>query len=282
MSSKAKRGSVKKRLGLVAFYVAVIINGAIMVFPIFWIVLTSFKTQLQAFSEIPIYLFWPRLDNYIAAISRKNLLFFLKNSFVIAFSTTVLTSFIGSLAAYGFTRFKFRGRVPGAFGLLVIRMFPPFCFVLPLFLAAQILKLVDTHLMMVLSYTTFALPFIVWLMISFFKEVPTELDDAAMIDGCSRPGVFARVVLPLVAPGLAATAILTFVYCWNEFLFALILTRVNAKTAPVIVSEFIGYRGLEWGPMTAVGTLITAPVLVIAVIMQKYLIRGLTMGAVKG
>ena len=168
------------------------------------------------------------------------------------------------------------------FWILSVRMFPPIATIIPIFLLFNKLGLIDTRLGLMLLYIAFNLPFAIWIMRSFFDEIPSELDDAAMVDGCSPWQAFARIILPLAAPGLSATAIFCMMFSWNEFLFAMIISRAQTQTLPVGVMGFITQRGVLWGEMSAAATIIMTPMIIFTFLIQRYLIRGLTFGAVKG
>lgn len=201
---------------------------------------------------------------------------------IIAALTTVFVSYFGALAAFALTRFTFRGYHAVTLSIITARMFPPIALLPAFFLFAARLRLVDTKAIVIFAHTSYGLPFIVFMMLGFLYAVPRDLDEAARIDGCSWFGVFNRVILPNVAPGIAAAAILSFVWSWNEFLFALVLTRANSKTLPVTVSEFLTFTQVDWQGLTAMGTILLIPAIVITVFAQKHLVRGLTAGAVKG
>lgn len=276
---------MKKKLKVVGSLIFVIVTVIVLVvflFPILWIFLTSIKTQVQTWTIPPLFIFKPTLSKYLIVLRAKNYLGYLTNSLIIAGTGTFLIVICGSMAAYAFTRFRFRGSASISTGILTIRMFPPVVLGVPIFLLMRNLGLLDTHISPVLADTSFGLPFIIWLMVGFFKGVPLELDDAARIDGCSWFSAYWRVTLPAVAPGLVATSILSFVYIWNEFFFALILTREEAKPASVAVSEFVTRLGVDWGAITAAASLMVIPTIAFSILAQKHLIRGLTAGAVKG
>ena len=195
--------------------------------------------------------------------------------------TTVASVLIGSLAAYSLSRFK-TGGDNFSFWILSTRMFPPVAAALPLFLIFKQIKLLDTHLALIIANTVFTLPFVVWLLKGFFDELPLELEEAALIDGCSHWGAFTRVALPLVTPGLVATALFSFIFAWNEFMFALLLTRRNVRTLTIIVPSLVGGHEILWGEIAAIGMVAIIPGILLALLLQRYLVRGLTMGAVKG
>jgi multiple sugar transport system permease protein len=251
-------------------------------FPIFWIATASFKTELSLYARPPQWLFEPILDNYRHVLNNIPFLQYLVNSLTIAIGTTVGSLLLGILAGYGFARFRFRGSDAVRFLVLVTRMAPRMVLVVPYFLMMQKLGLLDTYTGLLIAYVSFALPFTIWLLIGFFLDVPVEIEEAAMIDGCHRLAVLVRVVLPIVAPGLVVAAIFAFLVSWNEFLFALILSGVNAKTLPVVIAGFSTDVGPLYGEMSAAAVMVMLPNIVMTVALQRFLVRGLTLGAVKG
>jgi ABC-type glycerol-3-phosphate transport system permease component len=188
---------------------------------------------------------------------------------------------LGAPASYALSRYNFRRKRSVSNWILTTRMAPPVAVALPMFLLMKFFNLLDTRLSLIILYTTFNLSFVIWLMRGFFEEIPRELDEAALIDGCSPVNAFVRIVLPLVAPGLAAVAIFCFIFSWNEFFYALIMTHSKSRTVPVGVQGFIGLYGIKWGEMTAAASLATVPILAFAIATQKHLVRGLTLGAIK-
>jgi len=255
-------------------------------FPVIWMFLTSFKTEAEYFSYPPVFI--PEdfsFRNYFNAMAfppdGRGGLQGLRDSLIIASATTVASVLIGSLAAYSLSRFK-TGGDNFSFWILSTRMFPPVAAALPLFLIFKQIKLLDTHLALIIANTVFTLPFVVWLLKGFFDELPLELEEAALIDGCSHWGAFTRVALPLVTPGLVATALFSFIFAWNEFMFALLLTRRTVRTLTIIVPSLVGGHEILWGEIAAIGTIAIIPGIVLSLLLQRYLIRGLTMGAVKG
>jgi len=255
-------------------------------FPVIWMFLTSFKTEAEYFSYPPVFI--PKdfsFRNYFNAMAfppdGRGGLQGLRDSLIIASATTVASVLIGSLAAYSLSRFK-TGGDNFSFWILSTRMFPPVAAALPLFLIFKEIKLLDTHLALIIANTVFALPFVIWLLKGFFDELPLELEEAALIDGCSHWGAFTRVALPLVTPGLVATALFSFIFAWNEFMFALLLTRRTVRTLTIIVPSLVGGHEILWGEIAALGTIAIIPGIVLSLLLQRYLIRGLTMGAVKG
>jgi multiple sugar transport system permease protein len=274
---RAKR--VVKR---VIFYIVLTAIVLIFLLP-FWIVLTtSLRSRVESFSQSLVLIFKPTPEHYLRVTAEAKFPRFFSNSLVVASLTTIFVTYLGALAAFALTRFVFKGHQAVALGIITARMFPPIALLPAFFLLASRLRLVDTRAILVFAHTSYGLPFIVFMMLGFFYAVPRELDEAARIDGCSWFGVFNRVILPNVAPGLAAAAILSFVWSWNEFLFALVLTRANSKTLPVTVSEFLTFTQVDWQGLTAMGTILIIPAAIITVFAQKHLVRGLTTGAVKG
>jgi multiple sugar transport system permease protein len=252
--------------------------------PVYWMINTSLKTPVEVFATPPtLYPEKPVLENYVSLFARRNLGAYLFNSVVIVSSSVLLALAIGSLAAYALARFP-RGRLQEriSFWMLVPRMVPPIAIVVPVFLMFQHFSLINKYPSLILVYTAINLPFVIWMMRSFFEEIPLDLEEAAMVDGASRLRSFWDVVLPLSAPGLAATAIFSVIVTYNEFIFALILTSTPAAaTLPVGTAALIGKTQTLFGEMAAAGVVATIPLIVFALLVQRHLVRGLTMGAVK-
>jgi len=251
------------------------------VFPFYWMVATSMKTQAQALASPPVWLFTPRLDNYTQVLFQRDVLSSLGNSLIVALSTTALAVGLGTPAAYALARFEFRGKQDLWFWFITNRMLSPIVVALPVYLMARTLNLIDTHLVLILVYLTFNLPIVVWICTDQFRGVPKDLDEAARLSGASRWAIFWRIALPLAMPGVAVSAIFSFIFSWNELLYALVLTRNNARTAPVSATSFMSGYDLPWGEITATGTLIVFPVVIFALMVSRHLVQGLTMGAVK-
>jgi len=249
-------------------------------FPFLWLISTSLKTRLDAFAVPPKLLFAPTMQNYYDAIFYYNVFRNALNSVIVAVFSTLLSLVIGVPAAYAFARFNFRGRRDLGFYVLSTRMAPGISVIVPLYLLFMQLRLLDTHVALIITYLIFNLAFVVWIMKGFFREIPTDVEEAAMIDGCTRLQAFSAITLPLAAPGLAATAIFCLITCWNEFFFALILTGMRSQTLPVSITGFISHQGIHWGQMAAAAILISIPVLVFAMLIQKHLVRAMTFGIV--
>jgi multiple sugar transport system permease protein len=229
----------------------------------------------------PAIFFVPTLDNYAAIFQGRFARSFL-NSLVVSLSTTLVGMLLGVPAAYALSRASF-GRSQGlALWVLTTRMAPPIAFAIPFFLAYRWLGLIDTLSGLLIIYLTFNLSLVMWMMRTFFDGIPRSLEAAAAIDGAGPLQVFYRITLPLSGPGLATTAIFCFVFAWNDFFYALVLTRSRALMAPVAIVNFMNYEGWEWGKIGAGGTMIMLPVVVFSLLVRRYLVRGLTAGALKG
>lgn len=250
-------------------------------FPVYWMVTTSFKAPMDILTMPPKWVFKPTLENYDYAFSQHDFLKYIVNSLVVTICSTILVMLAGTPAAYSFARYNVGGGHL-LFYIVSTRMLPPIAVVVPYFVIFRTFGLLDSVWALVAAYTMFNLPIAIWLLHGFFKDVPRELEDQARIDGYSRFQTFRKVVLPLVAPGLAVTAILCMMFAWNEFLFAFILTRAKAATITVGVSGFWTQRGILWGPLSAAATVCIVPMLTFALFLQSYIVRGLTFGAVKG
>ncbi len=253
----------------------------IVIAPVVWLFLTSFKKPVDVYAMPPKWLFTPTFENYYTLILERSFLHYFVNSVIVAGSTTLLCVFLGTMFSYVLARFRFKGRDNLAFWVLSLRMLPPIAVILPYYLIFRNLRLLDTQFSLILVYVTMNFPFAVWMMKGFFEEIPIEYEEAALVDGCTQFKAFLRIALPIVRPGLAATAVFTLIFSWNEFLFALILTGESAKTLPVGVTGFVTFEGVKWGLLAAGGIFIIAPILTVSFFIQKHLIRGLTFGGIK-
>jgi multiple sugar transport system permease protein len=249
--------------------------------PFLWLLQMSFKPNDLILQFPPPLIFKPTLEHYSALLQSAFTASFI-NSLLSASFSTGLALLFGVPAAYALSRWEGKSKHALGFAILVTRMAPPIAFTIPFFLFYRWIGLLDTVTGLVLVYTTFNLPLVIWMMQPFFEGVPASLEEAALMDGASHRAIFLRIVLPMVTPGIAATAILCFLYAWNDFFFALILTRTAARTAPVAVVNFMNYEGWEWGKIAAGGSLVMAPVLIFSLAVRRYLVSGLTAGAVKG
>lgn len=264
-------------------------------FPIFWILETSFKSLRDAQSPVPKFFdFAPTLDNYrhifattttdaSGATTTTSTAFphFFVNSIFIDVTATAIALILGTLAAYAFSRFRVPGKNDLLFFILSTRMLPPVAVLIPIFLMYSNLNLIDTYYGMILLYTTFNIPFAVWMMKGFIDEIPKEYEDAAMVDGYSRFQAFYKVIVPQSIPGMAATAVFLLITVWNEFVFATQLTQTNTRTAPPGIASAQTLGGIDWGLIAAVSTLFVLPVVIFTFLVRNYLLRGVTFGAVR-
>jgi len=262
--------------------IGVVIVLLIFLFPVYWIACTSFKTETEAFSPDPAWL--PsklRFINYLNAIDSLNFKKYGINSIVITILSTTISLIIGTLAAYGCDRFKSNVSKQLLIWILSTRMFPSVVTAIPIFLLLHRLNLIDTRIPLIIVYASFNISLVTWIMKGYMEEIPCELDDSAMIDGCSRLGVFGRIILPLAMPGLGAAAIFCFIFSWNEYLFALVLTRETARTLPVAIAGFQTPYKIPWNVICAASMMVVTPVIAFSLLISKQFARGLTFGAIK-
>lgn len=252
------------------------------IFPYVYLIMTSLKPSTEVISSNPTLL--PSVftfDNYRTMFDVLPIGKYFGNSFFTAIFSTLISVFLGSLAAYGLSRFS--SRLGNMFLLLTlaVRMVPMISVAVPMYRIINQLGLYDTKLALTLIYTSINIPFVIWLMIGFFDGLPKELDESARVDGCSKFGAFIKIILPISLPGLATTAIFSYLMSWNDFLMALMMTSTSAKTMPVGLSEFLGAYNLDLGPMTAAAVCFSFPVVLISFLIQRFIVSGMTMGAVK-
>jgi multiple sugar transport system permease protein len=240
--------------------------------------LSSFKTQVDITSG-HVFHFRPTLANYANVFGEDNFLPYIWNSLVVAVGCTIGALLLGLPAAYAIARYRLQ-----RLGVLILvaRIIPGITFLIPWFILFTKLHLVDTYTALILSHMLVGLPFVIWIMIAFFEALPEELEEAARIDGCTNFSAFIRVVLPISGPGIITSALLDFIFSWNNFMFSIILAGDNTKTLPIAVFNFLSYSEIDWGGLMAAACIITVPVLVIALVAQKYVVSGLAAGAVKG
>jgi ABC-type glycerol-3-phosphate transport system permease component len=252
-------------------------------FPFYWAVVSSFTPEARLFQSPSLI---PReivLDHYRILFTERNFWVPIRNSLIVAGSTTLFCVLIGGLCAYALARLDFQGKGLLLGIVLAVGMFPQISVVSPLYLVLRELRLINTYPGLILPYLTFAMPLTIWLLVGFFRQLPPELEEAARVDGASRLRAFREVIMPLALPGLATTAILTFVYSWNEFLFALSFTLgPERQTVPVAIALFRGQYQIPWGQILAAALVATAPVTVLVLAFQRRIVQGLTAGAVKG
>lgn len=262
-------------------YVVLLFYAIFTIIPILWLGSLAFKTQVQAFADPPLFFWEPTLVN-IQKLFHSNFIYFFFNSLFIASLTTVLSLIIGAPAAWGLLKLDSKLSRGVLIWTILARMAPAMTYVIPFFVIYSKLGIIDTKMGLIFAYFTFNLPVVILIMRSFFLEIPQSLEEAAIIDGATIFQAFIKIILPLSSPGLVSTGIITFVICWNEFIFALVLTRRNAATIPIGILNLMTHEGTEWGQLGAAGLLVILPSLFIVGFVGKYLARGLTSGAVKG
>ncbi len=271
--------------------IIIILFTLFCILPILWMILTAFKTRIDFLSIPPKWFFNPTLQNFrdIFGYSKEIHFFTLSNVFnrayinslVISIFSVMLGLFFGTPLAYGLSRFNFKGKSSLAFWILSTRFAPVVVVLIPFFLIYSKIGLTDTYLGLIIIYLVINLPLIIWVMYGFFKEMPIDIEESAIVDGASPFTIFIKIVIPLVAPGLVAVSILSYIFVWNELMFALVITGSNTKTLPVAIYNFISYEEIAWGSLAASGMMATIPVIIFTLIIQKHLVSGLTGGAVK-
>ena len=272
------------RIRAAGWIVATVSAIAFAITPLIWMLLTSLKSNREITQETSLVPQALTTANYVSLFSGREFGSYLTNSVIVTAVSVAIALFLGTQAAYVLARFRLRAgmhRYVG-FGLLMVRLMPPIVIIIPIFLAAQGFGLLNTQLSLIVVYAAFNVTIVVWMMESFFREIPVDLEEAAMVDGDTRFTAFRRIVLPLAAPGLVATGIFAVITTYNEFLFALVLTSTpSAETMPVGAATLIGRINVDWGAMSAAGVIGALPIVIFSVAVQRHLVRGLTMGAVK-
>jgi ABC-type glycerol-3-phosphate transport system permease component len=252
-------------------------------FPFYWAIVSSLTPEARLFEAPSLIPHTFVLDHYRALFRERDFLIPIRNSLIVAGCTTAFCVTLGGLCAYALARLRFRGKAPLLGVILAVSVFPQISIVSPLYLVLRSLHLINTFPGLILPYLTFAMPLTVWLLVGFFRQLPGELEEAAMVDGAGRLRALWEIILPLALPGLATTAILTFVYSWNEFLFALSFTLgPERQTVPVAIALFRGQYQVPWGQILAAAVVATAPVALLVLAFQRRIVQGLTAGAVKG
>ena len=276
-----RRGPRRRTWRLIARYAVAVAVTLLFLFPVYWLFMIAFKTPEEIFHSPPVW--------YPAHIQFANFAVLFKdgdavtvgNSLLLAGCSTLISMFLGTLCAYSLARFKTGGENLAVW-IISQRMIPPIAIVFPLFLLYVWFGWVDTYFGMILLYTAFNLPYVIWMMRGYIEDVPIDLEQSALVDGCTRWQVLLRVVFPMVRTGLVATAVFSFVFAWNVFIFALVMTRSAVTTYPVQVTHYFGAQSNFWAKIAAMSVLGTLPVLVAVAALQKYLVRGISLGAVKG
>jgi multiple sugar transport system permease protein len=264
------------RLGFLLLVLSVMLT---VLFPLYWIFTSSIKTQVDITAMPPKWVFTPTLQSYRKVFQEQNFLRFFYNSTVVGISAVALSLVLGLPAAYSIARYK-----QEKLGLLILvaRLMPGIALLLPWYLIFSRLSLVDTYTSLILSHMLIGLPIVVWIMSSFFATVPLEIEESARVDGATRQRTFMEIVLPLSGPGIVTSTTLAFLFSWNNFMFSQVLSMERTKTLPIAVYNFVSYAEVDWGAVMAATVVIIAPAIALTMVFQKYVVRGLTMGAVKG
>lgn len=247
--------------------------------PLIWMVAASLKTNVDIYDTSKALLFSPTVDNYKTVLEQANYVTFIVNSLWVAFASTVLSLILGVPAAYSMSRFSMKR---SALVVLMARVIPGVSLLVPWFYVFSNLRLVGGFTVLVLSHMFVSLPLVVYIMMGYFDGLPIELEESGQVDGLTPIGAFRRITLPLSTPGMATAGILAFIFSWNNFMFALVLSGAKTKTLPVAIFDFVGYAAIDWGGLMAAATVVTVPIMVIALLAQKYVVSGLTAGATKG
>lgn len=271
----------RKGSSLFVRYVIAVIVLIIFLFPIYWLFIISFKTADEIYHVPPLWAPGQFQFSSYKALFKSGDIEAIWNSLIIAGTSSILAMILGTFCAYSIARFKTGGENL-AMWIISQRMIPPMAIVFPIFLAYVYFGLVDTYFGLIILYTAFNLPYIIWMMRGYIADIPIELEESALVDGCTRWTMFWKVVIPMIRSGLMATAVFTFVFAWNDFIFALIMTRTNVITFPVQLTHYMGGQSNFWSKIAAMSMLGTLPIFVAVTLMQRYLVRGISFGAVKG
>ena len=285
---RGKRGATRTvegkglRAGTVVRFAFIALFLLFLLFPLYWVFVTAIKPA-EDYQTIPPVWFpaEPTGIHFSTALNDLRGWLGLRNSLIVSAVTTVLSVLIGTAAAYSMARFRTGGKHL-AFWVLSQRMMPPIAVIIPLFLLYRDFHLIDSRLGLVLLYTVFTLPFSIWMMYTYFRQMPVALEEAALVDGCTRMQALWKIAVPLAAPGLVSAAVFAFIFSWTEFIFALILTSTNATTLPVVISQFLSFQAAQFGESSALTVVSMVPALLLALLVQRHLVRGLTLGAVQG
>ncbi|MGC1214947.1 MAG: carbohydrate ABC transporter permease [Micromonospora sp.] len=259
--------------------IALVVVVLALIAPLLWMIAASFKTNVDIYDTGKAVVFSPTVENYANVLKQAHYVQFIGNSLWVAFAATVLSLILGVPAAYSMSRFNMR---KSALVVLMARVIPGVSLLVPWYYVFSNLKMVGGFGVLILSHMFVSLPLIVYIMMGFFDGLPEELEEAALVDGLTHIGAFRRITLPLSVPGIATAGILSFIFSWNNFMFALVLSGANTKTLPVAIFDFVGYASIDWGGLMAAATVVTLPIMLIALFVQKYVVSGLTAGATKG
>jgi multiple sugar transport system permease protein len=264
------------------FYLAVALLLIVVLFPLYWVVVTSIKSTKDAFAIPPVWFFEPTWENYQRVLNNGSFIRAFFNSVVISFSASLISVAVGALAAYGLVAQEEPVRRKNEKFVLSLRIAPPLIFIIPTYFLAAQLKLLNNHWVIIGVYAFVNVPFAISLLMTFFEDIPRELRDAAKVDGAHELTIFWNVFLPVAKGGIVATLILCVLFTWNEFFVALVLTGRDTQTLPVSITSFLTFQGVQWGPLTAAATLVMLPMLVLGMLVQGQVVRGMSLGSIKG
>jgi len=274
-----RKSVLGKYIKSLTFGIIILFLFLIILFPIYWMIANSFKNQVEISAYPPKFLFTLTLNNYKEIFNTTDILKNALNSLIITLGSLIIALIIGLPAAYAIARYKL-SKI--ALVILLVRMFPFISFLIPWFRIFQSIGLIDTYLALIASHLVIVLPLIVWITLSFFEDIPTSYEEAALIDGCGSFWVFFRIALPLASPGIIGASIIASILSWNNLIFALVLGGHNTKTLPLAIQQFMSFEELQWGQLNASVVLISLPIIIIVLFMQKYLTKGLNVGGLKG
>lgn len=272
----------KKRINKIFFYVGVGMVLLFFLFPIYWMISTAFKTFEQSFAVPPVIFFRPVLNTFRRAFERMPLHKYMLNSLIVSVSVATICIFCATLGGYSLVRLRFKGREFFRMWILGSQLIPPIAVIIPLFFLFYLLRLIGTYIGLIIAIATLLVPFSTWLVSGFIADLPPNMEECAMTDGASRLRAILSITFPLIAPGIAAAWIAIFIFAWNDFLFALALTREATKTLPVVIPGYQAYYGIDFGGFAAAGTVCVVPVFVFGLLVQRHLKKGLARGAIKG
>ena len=282
MSNNGQKTRIRKKVVRVCFWLTLCVIMFVFLFPFIWVVTTSFKQPADTVAIPPKVFFQPTIDNYVSVINSNRFEILFRNSLITSVVPVFISLLLGTPAAYALGQLQFANKSKYSLFILIARIMPPMAILFPMYVMSSKMKLIGSFLPLFITYTMFILPQIVWLLPVYFKNIPSDLREAAIIDGCSEWGVFVRIMMPLVKPGLTATIIFSIIQAWNEFLFALIFTNRSTQTLAVNIISYLSFEGPMWGPMCAAGTIIMLPMVIFGIIIQNNFVKGMTVGAVKG
>jgi multiple sugar transport system permease protein len=272
-------GRKRRRAGNLITYVLLAVVLILFLFPVYYLLTTALKSQTESFAIPPVWFFKPTLDSFRSVLTSSEFGKGLVNSIIVAPIASLIATFLGSLAAYSFSRYNYRQKNNISFFILSVRMFPPIVAVLPYFIMGRLFNILDTRFFLIIVYLTFTISFASWVMKGFFDSIPREIDESGLVDGYNPFQIFWKLILRCSRAGFFAVLSLNLVFTWNEYLFALILTGRNAKTLPIVANSYIKAMGIAWGEMMSAGIIIALPMVVFGFLIRKYLITGLTLGA---